>query len=1379
MAVADRKKPRKRRIKKPVTVDVWPHPLTAEGRRTVKARRGQTVGEILRDEAWGSRPVDAWIDGVPVPAELLPARKFRSGEIVTLRAGLRGGGGRNKILRQLLSIAVVAASIFVPGLPAFAGLGTFGSAALSAGVLAVGTLLVNALVPPELPRLDDPGADRATPVYSLSGGSNRARQYAPLLLVLGEHRVFPDAVTLEYTTFEDGEQFLHKIVDFGLGADLEIGDLYYGPNRLDGFEGVSIYRTEADIRRYIAGNVDTSTGANLENTNGITRAGTDALQVQVDLVGRIFKLDDEGRTIEHTVQVAVAWRAGSGAWNESIVALTSDSQTQLRKTVTLRTEVQRSGQYQGQNVTVRVRRLTDPVDKEADDVTKEQERTYDDVAFTAVKFFQPDNADYSGRNRVGIRFKASADLQGRIGPINAMCWQKVPVWNGSGWTAPQRTSNPAWITRWFCRGHFQGGRLRAGWGLATTRIDDQLLRSWGAWCDANSLACNYLIDREQDVDAILRIVAKCGRASPSWQTGKFGVVYDQANQTPIGMIHPGNIIDGSFGVEWVDAKVADEVALRYMEPAKDWQWNTIRRKVPDRNGNVDPNATPVETVTVTRHGLTDTDQAASDAGLLAAAHRFHKRRMDWEMSAEGLALRRGNVVWVNNSLIDGGEVGLLAGGTAAEVQLDREVTLPAGRNWILLRLADGAMHTSEVAAGSAADRLRLTTPLPAAPDAHGPAFDVLWRLYDSADPPKKAKIVAVERLTDREVRLVAIDEVAEYYDAATQSESVDGRDPTLPEILDISAVKRWVTAGNVRVLQVEVVLTVDAQWQGGQIRVGRGTAESVRVVKDLTADDLTATWVVEPRGEITITAIPRYQGSLYLPGAVSIDQFDLVEGLYDISPPTEFAATQQQNGVRRFSWVPPMEADLAGIVIRYMAIPDGQQGDFEPAWGTMTPAHQGVLTSSPWETEELPAGEHALAARALSTAGDLSDVVRATLTTTGILAIPNREFIYAVSPTPTMPANQLPDDDWPFDRPGTAGGLLWTDAAQSVTAEDKFLLQASREVPIGTAVGDEVDDPWLSPVVVGAFGQDGRDGIADDGVGIELIFAVTTSTSPPANPSNTWGFDTPGIAAYITEGKEAVFSRGGNTVAANSRPSNAWEEGTGGTAGGRNWTPTVPSGSGTLWKAERDPGGAGKVWGAPATLTLSGSLSSVWQDSAPTLATGQYLWLAQRRTRGLPQVGEAVRFPFTSPRGISRQARDGVDGVTTTVTRTVTVPLADGTVTTAKIALGATADLYTAFNSGGEDASRSASVTLPGGVGYQYIAICTASYYGSNQTVTLALDGRSDSIRQQSRFTHPTLSLTTSGSVGAGGKTITGTISSTSSNWGVNFVSLSVFLAKR
>ena len=270
------------------------------------------------------------------------------------------------------------------------------------------------------------------------------------------------------------------------------------------------------------------------------------------------------------------------------------------------------------------------------------------------------------------------------------------------------TSNPAWLFRWYARGLHAGGRLVAGVGLPDTRIDEASIVAWGAWCEAQGLGCNHVLDRATTHADVLTLIAQCGRASPTWQTGRLGVVWEDRGRAATALITPGNIVAGTFGVEYAAGQTADEIAVRYIEPELDWQYNTLRRRVPGAAGGPgdpraagepgdprasgapgdprasgapgDPRASGATvTATITLQGITDATQAAVECNLQAARQVYHRRRFGWEMAAEGLSIARGDVVHITHSLIDGGTAGRLAGGTAGRVTLNREVDPGDGR----------------------------------------------------------------------------------------------------------------------------------------------------------------------------------------------------------------------------------------------------------------------------------------------------------------------------------------------------------------------------------------------------------------------------------------------------------------------------------------------------------------------------------------------------------------------------------------------------------------------------------------------------------------------------------------------------------------------------
>lgn len=61
-----------------------------------------------------------------------------------------------------------------------------------------------------------------------------------------------------------------------------------------------------------------------------------------------------------------------------------------------------------------------------------------------------------------------------------------------------------------------------------------------------------------------------------------------------------------------------------------------------------------------------------------------------------------------------------------------------------------------------------------------------------------------------------------------------------------------------------------------------------------------------------------------------------------------FFITTQQDGTRQFSWIIP-DFTLSGYKIRYI-------NGMDESWDSMTPLHTGLLSSSPYETNQLPAG---------------------------------------------------------------------------------------------------------------------------------------------------------------------------------------------------------------------------------------------------------------------------------------------------------------------------------------------------------------------------------------------------------------------------------------
>ena len=959
-----------RATEKLITTDLWPHGLTAQGREmracALPSRvdaRGRAIGATLADlieQEWisalkqrsGRAEIAVAVNGRPVARAAWRETPLKGGEIVTLRAALADGGGDKNPLRTILQIGVLVAAIVVPPLLFTA---TWAQTLAGAAITIAGGLIVNAIAPPILPDTARPRA--IEPIYSLSGGANRARAYEPLLLVLGAHRVFPDLGAAEYTEISGDDHVLHQIFNFGLG-DLAVDDLRIGTTALDSYEEVETEFGDARGRiALVAGNVDSIAGGALDDTQWLERttaAGT--RRIGVDITGRLFRIDDAGEIQAHSAEIEIEWRAPGQVTQRRTITLMHDSQAPLRRTFAH--DLASAGTW-----TVRVRRTADP---------DPSDRVHDELAWAALRAYQIDTGDYSGQTRLGLRIRATGQLSGRLDRLSAMVRQRVPTWDGARWTAPVASSNPAWLFRWYARGLRIAGRQVAGVGLPDTRIDEDSIKAWGAWCEGQGLGCNLVLDRTRSHAEVLTTIAHCGRASPSWQTGKLGVVWEDAGRPATALITPGNIVAGSFAVEYAAGQAADEIAKRYIEPDLDWQFNTLRRLVPGVNGP------PAATTTITLEGVTSAEHAAIACNLQAARQLYHRRRLSWEMAAEGLAIARGDVVHITHSLIDGGAAGRLAGGTAAHVILDRAVdlrapsgaTTPGAGGEMLFRLSDGTVHQSAVSAAGGAQgetaEIELDDPLPEAPGAQGASpLDTLWRLYDASLPPVRARITAVEPATDRRVRFTAIDEVEAYYAAATAdlSAPLPVLSARAPRVLGVAFAEALVRVGAGFAVEIAAVLTTAGDWRGGIVRASVDDAPP-RIVARLVDGETAAQWLAPPAGTLTLTVTPGTEAAPA--GAPFTARYEIVGSLAPPGVPTNFLIDVLGDGTRRLRWQPPADVDLAGVLIRY-----GAAGGTPLGWDQLTPLHRGHLTASPLETVEPPPGTWVFAARAIDTGGRL------------------------------------------------------------------------------------------------------------------------------------------------------------------------------------------------------------------------------------------------------------------------------------------------------------------------------------------------------------------------------------------------------------------------
>ncbi|WP_374419470.1 host specificity protein J [Chromobacterium sp.] len=737
-----------------------PHPLLLDGRQLVQAafRRNETLGGYCRRAGIvvDARAQAVFVNGRALAPEAWRQYRLKQNDIVLIRAVLRGGGG--KVLR---SVALLALAFTAPYLAGYAMTGTWTamSGGLAIGIMVGGSLLINTLLPLPKPQLGafGRGAEQS-PSYALAGARNRLRPFEPMSLVMGRHRIVPDLAGKPYTVFEGTEQFLYQSFHFGLQPELKLADFKLGETPLSQYQEVTVFEAGPDGALPLAfGNVDTEQGREIKVADGWVERTTslDTIAIGLDVQGLAYVAKDDGGIESRSIEFLVEYRAfPDGAWRNFGNRTHHLAGRGINLARLSLSQAVARGQY-----AVRVRKLSPDLDSS---------RAKNQFALAQLRSHQYDGADYSGQRRLGLRIKASNQLNGTIDELSAVASSEIPVWEDGAWRA-RATANPAWWLLWWLRGRrAASGRRLFGGGLPDQRIDIDSIKHFAVWCEAKRLSFGCVLDRAMPIKEVAERIARCGRGQMTWQSGRYGVVWDADELPVVAVFGPANIKAKSFRVHYLSGKLADEIIVNFVNQDKNWTPDSVRVVV---QGVADP-ANPA---TLDFIGCTDADMAGREARLLAASQALHRRRISWETDIEGMVAGKGDVVLLSHDMASWSFSGRLLGGGRQALQLDRKVPLGANA-YIGVRFPDGRYSTYRIRGGGGeSSRLLLRDGIPAA-DADGPlpvpdespdavALDWLWFYDPATHPGRKVKILDAKPLDNGDIQFTACDYLPEYYAA--------------------------------------------------------------------------------------------------------------------------------------------------------------------------------------------------------------------------------------------------------------------------------------------------------------------------------------------------------------------------------------------------------------------------------------------------------------------------------------------------------------------------------------------------------------------------------------------------------------------------------------
>jgi hypothetical protein len=1055
---------------RPPNVVFCPHPLMPSRDRRVIYEPPQ-AGEKL--DAYLERvigvlpdPCIVTIGDRQVPREWWGRVSVKPGVVIGVAAGVAGGDGSD-VGRILLTIAVVVAAVYTGGLAAgamgWAGTGamtlgqTAAYVAASAAVMTVGMMAVNALMPLPTADLSSLSGETASPTYSLNGGSNRARRYEPLPLVIGTHRMFPDAACASYTLYLNGnDQYLYAAYNFGFG-DLEITDLRIGDTPLTDYQGVTVAWGDGFMPSLVASNVDTQGGTSLTVAGGAISRTTsvDTFEIHIDLQYVMFRagsggLESLGATIkfEYRPVGTSTWLPFDGSDGSVTWFGTTDAAPQLPFTSTDGTAWLESSARTPWRATLRKVVAKGQYDLRITKVTADVTGAQDtcEIGISAIRSLQPDEGNYSGQRILALKIRASSQLNGVVNQLSGLVSHRL------GGVA---TSNPAKWFKAFALGAFAGdGRRRWGAGLALAKLDVAALDAWATWCDAKGLTCDMVLDQAASCATMLDRIARCGRASKTWAPGTLSAVWDADGLPVTAMFSPVNIRKGTFSISYPSEPLADELEVSYINPDNNWQRDSVR---------VPPNATNVQrTASIELLGCKSTALAGKEANLLFAQNLYRFRTISWEVDIEGMTVRKGDVVSLSHDLTQWGQGGrLVAVASATSITLDRTITLKPTGCWMAICRPSGDISYHRVQVGGAeveSDNVTLLDPLPTTAAADGSAtIDWRYTADAKATPGWRVKITEMVPLPGMDgMRIFAQDDPAEYYaaEAGTFTHVAAPVTNSMPVLSGLQVSEELIQAGAGYAVQLH--LTWSAKGDVAATRV-RFKVDAGPWQEGGFATGTHHVLLVPESGTVNVEVTAFNGVGQSQPGSRLVATHVIVG--QDVPPPAvaDFSVSTLADGTRGFTWtvatVPP---DVTYLEIRYAA-------SGGTAWGAMTPMGRVPFGSGRAESSLPAAGTWTFEARMLDASANYSSAgARVTVTLGAAPSAPMAGVNRLYNSSRLVTAGN--DDGWyPWtNRVGFFGGSSGDVAGYGYNSAAWSLKDASsRYTTMGEPVAGEVVD-WSS-----------------------------------------------------------------------------------------------------------------------------------------------------------------------------------------------------------------------------------------------------------------------------------------------------------------------------
>lgn len=562
---------------------------------------------------------------------------------------------------------------------------------------------------------------------------------------------------------------------------------------------------------------------------------------------------------------------------------------------------------------------------------------------------------------------AGVDVTDKSGHGNDATLLGGALWVSGESTVPRggiSTSNPGWWYLDALRGRLLNGRRIWGANASESLIDLETIKLFAEWCDAQNppLTINAVLDQQMSVFDVLSAIALMGRGTPSWATGKLGVVWDAPDLPITAVFGMHNIVAGSFEIEYATEDVADVIEGEFINPELDWQRDYIRVVVPGAT-------TQANVRRIQLFGRTDKVLAAQDTNLYAATNAYRNRRYKWTSDWEAMPCARGDVVQLSHDLASLDYSGRFVEGTTDDtLKLPRNVPLYAGGAFIVIIKPDGSYATYAVQGGTGeTDTLTPVSTLPfdISADTDNTPYDYRWLYGPTATPGKKVKIDHFRPIDERQVEIMAVDELPIFYTAKDNPYTYVPPTPIFgvtPQIQSITLTPNGVRAGKGYVVDVTIDWEILGRFSVCDVRIAIGEGPLLSHATNLKSTTTRIT--IEDRQTVTVE-VTAYSDLGRLGSKATLTKTEFID-FTSLRVPSDVPEFTVAGNV--FTWEPAPEADVVGYQLRFHI-------GYKLTWSDALPLHEGLITEHDWEAAALPLDDDVVVflIKAVDAAGQTSE----------------------------------------------------------------------------------------------------------------------------------------------------------------------------------------------------------------------------------------------------------------------------------------------------------------------------------------------------------------------------------------------------------------------